>query len=619
MRGLIGILILFLMSVFLLKGCIKADIPGKFISIKATPEISEIKYPERPVNITIDGHDYLQSQADIGIYGGELILSTIGEGPKTFNPCNTKDATSSAMAGLLYDGLLSTDPLTGKVVPLLAKSFVIDGNDYYIYLRKGIQWTDGVPITADDVMYTYNEIVFKGLGNTSTMDAMKIEGVLPKLEKIDDYTVKFITTKPFAPFLRQLSYPIVPKHYFKPYSDKGASVFDAFLTPNTPPKQIVSGGAFMLKEYVAAQRVVFVRNPNYYKVNKNNEKLPYLDKLVYLIVGDTNNEILKFEAKEIDVLGLKGNNVARYKQKEAESDYVIYNLGPDTGTLFLTINLNNRKDKNGKAYVNPVKQIWFSDKKFRKAISYALDRKSMVQNIAYGVAEPLYTAESLNSIYLNKDLKGFPQNIQMAKILLEESGFVYKHDRLYDKRGNLVEFDLYTNAGNLEREALGVMIKQDLEELGMKVNFKPIEFNTLVNKLINSHDWDMAIMGLTGSPLEPHDGKNVWTSKGSLHMFNQRDKGDKTDDRLSWEKELDNIFEIAALKLEYKDRKPLYDKYQEIIFDENPIIYLYSPIRISAIRKKIKNIYPTKLSSLLYNIDEIYIEKNACPINKGRK
>ena len=619
MRGLIGILILFLMSVFLLKGCIKADIPGKFISIKATPEISEIKYPERPVNITIDGHDYLQSQADIGIYGGELILSTIGEGPKTFNPCNTKDATSSAMAGLLYDGLLSTDPLTGKVVPLLAKSFVIDGNDYYIYLRKGIQWTDGVPITADDVMYTYNEIVFKGLGNTSTMDAMKIEGVLPKLEKIDDYTVKFITTKPFAPSLRQLSYPIVPKHYFKPYSDKGASVFDAFLTPNTPPKQIVSGGAFMLKEYVAAQRVVFVRNPNYYKVNKNNEKLPYLDKLVYLIVGDTNNEILKFEAKEIDVLGLKGNNVARYKQKEAESDYVIYNLGPDTGTLFLTINLNNRKDKNGKAYVNPVKQIWFSDKKFRKAISYALDRKSMVQNIAYGVAEPLYTAESLNSIYLNKDLKGFPQNIQMAKILLEESGFVYKHDRLYDKRGNLVEFDLYTNAGNLEREALGVMIKQDLEELGMKVNFKPIEFNTLVNKLINSHDWDMAIMGLTGSPLEPHDGKNVWTSKGSLHMFNQRDKGDKTDDRLSWEKELDNIFEIAALKLEYKDRKPLYDKYQEIIFDENPIIYLYSPIRISAIRKKIKNIYPTKLSSLLYNIDEIYIEKNACPINKGRK
>lgn len=619
MRGLIGILILFLMSVFLLKGCIKADIPEKFISIKATPEISEIKYPERPVNITIDGHDYLQSQADIGIYGGELILSTIGEGPKTFNPCNTKDDTSSAMAGLLYDGLLSTDPLTGKVVPLLAKSFVIDGNDYYIYLRKGIQWTDGVPITADDVMYTYNEIVFKGLGNTSTMDAMKIEGVLPKLEKIDEYTVKFITTKPFAPFLRQLSYPIVPKHYFKPYSDKGASVFDAFLTPNTPPKQIVSGGAFMLKEYVAAQRVVFVRNPNYYKVNKNNEKLPYLDKLVYLIVGDTNNEILKFEAKEIDVLGLKGNNVARYKQKEAESDYVIYNLGPDTGTLFLTINLNNRKDKNGKAYVNPVKQIWFSDKKFRKAISYALDRKSMVQNIAYGVAEPLYTAESLNSIYLNKDLKGYPQNIQMAKNLLEESGFVYKHDRLYDKRGNLVEFDLYTNAGNLEREALGVMIKQDLEELGMKVNFKPIEFNTLVNKLINSHDWDMAIMGLTGSPLEPHDGKNVWTSKGSLHMFNQRDKGDKTDDRLSWEKELDNIFEIAALKLEYKDRKPLYDKYQEIIFDENPIIYLYSPIRISAIRKKIKNIYPTKLSSLLYNIDEIYIEKNACPINKGRK
>ena len=153
-------------------------------------------------------------------------------------------------------------------------------------------------------MYTYNEVVFRGLGNPSVMDAMKVDGKLPELVKIDDYTVKFTTPQPFAPFLRLLSYPIVPKHYFKPYSDRGESVFNAFLSPNTPPEEIVSSGAFKLKEYVAAQRVVFVRNPNYYKINLKDEKLPYLDKVVYMIVGDTNNEILKFEAKEIDVLSL---------------------------------------------------------------------------------------------------------------------------------------------------------------------------------------------------------------------------------------------------------------------------------------------------------------------------
>ncbi len=607
MKRLLGILFLLIFVFIFFKACIRADIPEnekKYIIV--TPQINNIIYPTEQKNVTLNGKDYIQTQAPIGKFGGELVVSIIGEGPKTFNPCNTKDATSSQMAGILYEGLLTTDPKTGDVIPQLAKSYEINGNDYIIHLRKGITWTDGLPITANDVIYTYKDIVFKGLGNISAMDSMKIDGKLPQLEKIDDYTVKFTTSKPFAPFLRQLSYPIVPMHYFKPYSDKGDSIFNAFLSPNTNPKEIVSGGPFKLKEYVPAQRVVFEKNPNYYKINTKNEKLPYLDKLVYLIVGDTNNEILKFEAKEIDAISLKGNNVARYKEREGNSDYVIYNLGADTGTMFIAINLNNRTDKNGKPYVKYAKQKWFRDKNFRKAIDYATDRENMVQNIAFGVAEPLFTAESLNSIYLNRDIKGHKSDKKIAENYLKKSGFVNKNGVLYDRDGNKVEFDLYTNAGNLEREALGVMVKQDLEELGIKVNFKPVEFNSLVNKLTNTYDWDMVIMGLTGSPLEPHDGKNVWTSSGTLHLFNQ---GVSENDRFSWEKELDEIFNSASLKLNYEERKPLYDRYQEIIYEESPVIYLYSPLRITAIRKKIKNVFPTQLSGLLYNLDELYVGK----------
>jgi len=619
MKRIISFVLVILLIGICLKACIKKDIPENYSensTLNVEEDVNSTKYIY-PKNVVLNGVDYLQSQIETGKFGGELVVSSIGEGPKTFNPCNTKDATSSAMAGILYDGLLTTDPVDGSVKPLLAKSYEINGNDYIINLRHGIRWTDGKPITADDVMYTYKEIVFKGLGNPSTMDAMMIDGKLPELVKIDDYTVKFTTSRAFAPFLRQLSYPIVPKHYFKPYSDKGASVFNAFLNPNTNPKSIVSSGAFKLKEYVAAQRVVFERNPNYYKINLENKKLPYLNKLVYLIVGDTNNEILKFEAGEIDVLSIKGDSVARYKQKESKSDYKIYNLGPDTGTLFLAVNLNRGKSK-GKYYVAPKKQKWFQDKNFRSAIDMAIDRKAMVQNVAFGVAEPLYTAESLNSIYLNKALKnGHPSDINKAKELLNNSGFILKNGILYDKDGNRVEFDLYTNAGNLEREALGVMIKQDLEDLGIKVNFKPVEFNSLVNKLTNTFDWDMVIMGLTGTPLEPHDGKNVWTSNGSLHLFNMRspeiqpnvDSYNQSNTIYPWEEELDDIFREGALKLTFEERKPIYDRYQEIIYDEKPIIYLYSPTRISAIRKKFKNVFPTSLGGLIYNLDEIYIEK----------
>ena len=230
----------------------------------------------------------------------------------------------------------------------------------------------------------------------------------------------------------------------------------------------------------------------------------------------------------------------------------------------------------------------------------------MVQNIAFGFAEPLFTSESLNSIYLDKYIKGHPSDKSVAMKALKKAGFYQKDGILYDKDGNRVEFDLYTNAGNLEREAIGVMVKQDLEELGMKVNFKPVEFNSLVNKLTNSNDWDMMIMGLTGSPLEPHDGKNVWTSRGSLHMFNMGAKGNI----YPWEKELDEIFEQGALKLTYKERKPIYDRYQTIIYNERPIIYLYSPTRITAIRKKFGNIFPTPLGGLIHNLEEIYIKNS---------
>ena len=602
------VIFIILVAALCLKACIRRDVPRHFPQKLPDSSIENIIYPDKNKNVTINGIDFLQTRAPVGKFGGELILSTIGEGPKTFNACNSKDATSSSMAGMLYDGLVTTEPRTGEVIPLLAKDFEVIGNDYIVHLRHGVKWSDGKPITADDVMYTYQEIIFKGLGNPSSMENMKVEGKLPSIEKIDDYTVKFTTPKPFAPFLRQLSNPIVPKHYFKPYSDKGESEFNAFLSPNTPPEEIVSNGAFKLKEYVAAQRVVFVRNPDYYKINTKNERLPYLDKVVYMIVGDTNNEILKFEAGELDLLSIRGENVARYKLREPDSDYKIYNLGPDTGTLFLLFNLNNRKDSDGKWYVNPIKQKWFSNRDFRAAVDWAVDRKNMVQNIAKGVAKPLFTAESLNSIYLNKYIKGHPKDKKVAEDSLKKAGFYNKNGILYDSDGNRVEFDLYTNAGVLEREALGVMIKQDLEDLGMKVNFKPIEFNTLVNKLSNTNDWDMAIMGLTGSPLEPNDGKNVWKSTGPLHLFNQRPQNYKVDDRLEWEKELDEIFELGAQKLTFEERKPIYDRYQTIIYNQKPIIYLYSPIRIAAIRKKLKNVFPTPLSGLVYNLDELYIE-----------
>lgn len=601
------VLLIILFCGLLLKSCLVKDVPQNKISATVTKDETKLADYPTPKTVTVDGVDYMQSQAPVGKFGGELVSSTIGEGPKTFNPFNSKDATSSTMAGIMFDGLLSTHPVTGQPSPKLAKSYEIlpDGVTYIIKLRKGIVWSDGKPITADDVVFTWRDIIFAGLGDTSLRDSLYIDGKLPTVTKIDDYTVKFVTPKPYAPFITSLSQSIAPKHYFKKAVQAGGAEFDRFLSTDTKPEDIVVSGAFRLKEYVPAQRVVYERNPRYYEINKDGKHLPYLDKLVYLIVGDFNNEVLKFEAKELDVINLQGSKVARYKTLEPHSDFKLYNLGPTTGTMYLSFNLNNRK-KEGKYYVAPVKQKWFSDLNFRTAVDYALDRHNMVFNIANGIGEPLFTPESLNSIYLNKNLKPFDKDLNKSREYLKKSGFYLKKGKLYDKEGNRVEFDLYTNAGNTEREAIGVMVKQDLEDLGMKVNFKPIEFNSLVNKLVNTFDWDMVIMGLTGSPLEPNGGKNVWLSDGRLHMFNMRTPEEGKKGILFWEKELDKCFTEGALATKFEDRKVFYDRYQEIVYNQKPMLYIYSPVIIVAIRNKFKNLYPSSLSGMLHNIEEIY-------------
>ena len=610
MKRVVLIILVLLVVLGLGKACIRRDFPTSEMPVlRPKADVVDANYPI-PKNVTVNGVDYLQSQLPIGKFGGTFVSSTIGEGPKTFNPFNTKDNISAQMSEIMYDGLVTTNPVTGETIPKLAKSFSVNGKEYIVNLRHGLKWSDGKPITADDVVFTWQNIIFDGFGNTSTRDSVMIDGKLPTVEKIDDYTVKFVTPEPFAPFLRMLSSPIAPKHIFQPAVSRGREYFDGFLSTNTNPKEFVTSGAFRLKEYVPAQRVVFERNPNYYEINKDGKKLPYLDKLVYLIVGDINNQVLKFEGGELDEISLQGANVARFKEMEKHSDFSVFNIGPDTGTMYLSMNMNNRKDEKGKYYVEPKKQVWFQDKNFRQAVDYALDRKNMVFNIANGLGYPLFTPETLNSIFLNKNLKPYDKNIEKSKKLLKKSGFAWdKAGHLIDRFGNHVEFDLYTNAGNTEREAIGVMVKQDLEDLGMKVNFKPIEFNSLVNKLMASLDWDMVIMGFTGSPLEPNGGKNVWLSDGTLHIFNQRLERDANSPRYAFEKRIDYLYTQGALATKFEDRKKYYDEYQAIVYDEKPLIYIYSPIRIVALRNKFKNIYPTSLGGVTHNIEEVFIER----------
>ncbi|MEB3286110.1 MAG: ABC transporter substrate-binding protein [Vampirovibrionales bacterium] len=568
--------------------------------------------------VEVDGVEMIQARGEVGKFGGTFYEISLGDGPKTFNGWESTDATSSELAAKMHIGLVDTDAYTGEVYPLLAREVKLldDKRTYIATLRKGLVWSDGKPLTSADVVFTWNEIIAKGYGNTSQRDVNTINGKFPTIEAIDDLTVKFVTAEPFSPFLRNLSQPILPAHVFRSVIAKGGK--KAFSNKwgvseaQNHPEQFVSNGMWLLEKYNPVEkRVVFKKNPHYFFVDRKNQRLPYLDRYMISYVGDQNNLQLQFQQGNTDIYSIAGDKLALTRSLNSP-DFRIYNLGPATGTTFVTFNLNTRKNQNQKPYVNPVHSAWFTKQGFRQAVDYAVNRDDIVRNIIKGVGEPLFTAECLSSIFLNKKIaKGHPQDIEKAKTLLKDAGFHWNADKqLIDEKGNLVEFTLLTNSGNTTREAIGVQIKDDLARLGMKVNLKPIDFNVLVSRIDNS-DWDAIVLGLTGGTLEPNAGANVWKSDGRLHMFNQREIPDNgqvdLSDRYAWEKEIDTLFAQGVVTFDFNKRKEIYDRYQQIAYEQVPFIYLVSPLQMVAIKTRIQNWDPTPLGTL-HNLEELWVK-----------
>lgn len=614
-----------------LSACAPPPKPGASTNVREGHEIIQVakKTVDPFKTVEVDGVEMLQGRGEPGQYGGTFYDIQIGDGPKTFNPWTATDATSSAMGDSLTPGLVSTDVYTGEVVPYLAKSITLapDKLTYTVVMRKGLTWSDGKPLTAKDVVFTWNEIVKPGLGNASLRDINTINGKFPEVKLVDDLTIVFKTPEPFAPFMRNLSVNIAPEHIFKPIIQKSGpkGLDNSWITMDAEkhPEKFVASGMWILDKYSSVEKkVVFKRNPNFFMVDSKGQRLPYLDRYVLSFVGDQNNEHLQFEQGKSDSYSIPGDKLS-LTRKMTQPDFSIYNLGPTTGTTFLTFNLNTRKDpKTGKPIVDPIKSSWFTKTEFRQAVDYAINREDIVANILKGVGAPLFTAESLPSIFLNQKLaKGHPQNIQEAKALLKKAGFQWDgQGKLMDAAGHPVEFTLYTNSGNNQREATGVNIKEDLTELGMKVNFKPIDFNVLGGK-IQDGSWEAMIMGLTGGTLEPNMGANVWKSDGFIHMFNQREiptdgKLVNVSDRFPWEKDLDQIFADGVRVFDFNERKKIYDRYQEIVYQQQPFIYLFSGLQMIAVRNHIKNFDPTPLGAF-HNMEMIWLDDAKRPAKKA--
>jgi len=546
----------------------------------------------------------------------DRIVSAILSDPRTFNPILVTDATSSSVLGLVFNSLLTVNGLTAELEPDLAEKWQVsdDGLEVVFTLREKLKWSDGQPLTTDDVLFTFQDLIFNPDIPSSSRDVLSIGTAkqFPKIQKLDSRRIRFILPEPFAPFLRSVGgTQILPKHILEAsVRQKDATGKPKFLetwTLKTPVQQIIGSGSYQMTEYVPSQRFIFSRNPNYWDQPK-----PFIEKIVYQIVESADNSLLRFRSGDLDVYGVRGEDFQLLKREEKRDKFTIYNGGPATGQTFVMFNLNQGRDpKTGKPFVNPVRSKWFNDVNFRRAIAYAIDRQRMVTNLYRGLGETQNSPISVPSPYFLKEgLPVYDYNPDKAKELLLKSGFRYNSsNRLEDAQGNLVRFTLLTNSGsNPLRGQIGAQIKSDLDKIGITVDFTGIDFNILIDKLDNSKDWEAIILGFTGG-IEPHGSINLWSVDGNLHMFN---KGADPEQPpipgrviADWEQRISDLMIQGARETKEERRKAIYAQMQILVQEQLPLIHLVTPLSLSAVRDRIQGIKFSPIAGALWNLEEL--------------
>jgi peptide/nickel transport system substrate-binding protein len=547
----------------------------------------------------------LARMADVsGRYGGHLTVGQRSE-PKTLNPVTATDAVSREVIGRLMGDLIEINRSTQLTEPALAKSWKIsaDGRTFTLQLRKGIRFSDGHPFDADDVIFSFNVYMDEAV-DSPQRDLLIMDGKPILVSKLDQYTVRFVLPRPYAAAERLFDgLGILPKHLLeKPYRE---GHFTQAWPLNVPIAEFAGLGPFRLKQYVPGQRLVLERNPYYWKVDRENQRLPYLDELVFLFVGTEDAQVMRFEAGETDIVSrLSSENYNLLAREKARVGSQLADMGPGLEYNFLLFNLNDLSGK--KLDEVAAKQPWFRDLKFRQAINAAVDRHSIVRLVYGSRGAALWgNVGPGNKLWIDSTLPHPPQSVEIARQLLKSAGYSWNSaGQLLDSAGRPVEFTIITSSSNSQRMKMATLLQDDLSHLGMQVHVVPLEFRAMIDRVFQSFDYDAAIMGLGGGDADPNPEMNVWTFNGTSHLWHMGEAQPAT----AWERELDQLMQQQMVTLDYAKRKQLYDRAQRLIADNLPFIFLGTPNILAGANARVGNFHPAVLDPYtLWNADELYV------------
>ena len=496
------------------------------------------------------------------VYGDKIIVGSIGD-ISNLIPILATDSASHQIAGLIYNGLLKYDKNL-ELVGDLAESFSISKDNKIITfkLRKDVKWQDGKKFTADDVIYTYNVIM-----DPKTPTAYRGDyELIDKIEKTGDYGIKVYYKQPFAPALGSWTLNILPSHLLKGKD----------ITKSPLSKSPVGTGAFKFKKWEVGQSVKLTANETFFSGR------PFLNGYIYKIIPDSSTMFLELKAGKIDEMGLtpiqfKRQTETRYfKENFRKFCYPVFSY------TYLGFNLQRPLFKN---------------KKVRQAIAYAIDKNEIVKGVLLGLGTPATGPYRPDMWYYNKNVKKYPYSPSLSKELLKEEGWQdTDNDGILDKNGKKFEFTILTNQGNSSRLKAAQIIQKRLKEVGISVNIRVIEWASFINEFIDKKRFDAVILGWS-TGIDP-DQYDIWLSTKT---------GAKELNFISFKnKEVDTLLTKARLTFNKEERKKYYFKFQEILAEEQPYVFLYVPYSLVILNKRFRNVELAP-AGIGYNIEQWFV------------
>jgi peptide/nickel transport system substrate-binding protein len=542
--------------------------------------------------------------SDVSTRGG-TITSSLRSEPRTFNRIMDARVPTDLYYHLTSSKLVRVNRATQEVEAGVAEKWAIspDNLTYTLTLRDGVTWSDGAPFTSADVLFSfqamYDPKTGSPLGGSLIINGKPLQVTAP-----DAKTVVITLPSTFGPGIALLdNVYLVPKHKYE--AALKAGTFAETMGATTPPAELLSLGAFKLTTYTPGQRLVFDRNPRYWKKDNAGIQLPYLDQIVFEIVPDQNAELVRQQAGQFDLLQQqnRAEDLATLRPLEQQGKLRLIELGVSADPDPFFFNLRSSfwaKDPRGG---------WITRKEFRQAISHAIDREAFANTIFLGAAVPVWGPVTPgNTKWFSPNVQRYGYSQERAREILAGLGLTNRDadEWVEDPKGTEARFTVLAYRGNTQVERGAAFIRDELKKVGIAVDVALLEQGAVVTR-IQSGDFEAAHITIAQTNLDPAMSPDLWLSSGSAHFWNIGQSKPATD----WEKQIDDLMVTVMGSVDQAERRRAFDEIQKIFADHLPIIYFVAPRLYMGVSARVSGMRPSILRpQLLWDAEHMSVRQD---------